>query len=127
MLKCIIPCEFFEINTSDFQMVDDLTIEKIKIYNEEMNQMVNLDNIFENIIYLKNWQDFRTNLFIEQELSKIGKDNASKFRDDPANEFKYLNRQANLSTLLKYFFNKEKFLLSATHGRILFISKIQTR
>ena len=103
MLKCMIPCEFFEINTSDFLMLDQYTISKIKKYNDEMNQPVDLNEVFSNIMYLKDWKDFRSNLFMEHELIKVFNDQVIKLRSDPANDHRYLSRKANLRDLLKYF------------------------
>ena len=97
----MIPCECFEINTSDFLMLDSYTISKIKEYNEEMNQMVNLDEVFENIIYLKNWKDFRSNLFLEQELVKAFNQQVTKLRSNPSTEHRYVSRKANLVDLVK--------------------------
>lgn len=101
MLKCMIPCEFLEINTSDFDMLEDDTKLMIEDYNKQMTEPVKINEIFKNILYLKNWRDFRSNLFMEHELIKVFNDQVIKLRSDPANEHRYLSRKANLKDLLE--------------------------
>lgn len=102
MLKCMIPCECLEMNSSDFDMLSPEIKLVIMEYNRKLSQPVKINEIFKNILYLKNWKDFRSNLFMEHELVKVFNDQVIKLRSDPANEHRYLSRKANLKDLLKY-------------------------
>lgn len=82
-------------------MLDELTLTKIRDFNRDMNDPIDINEVFQNIMYLKNWKDFRSNLFMEHELVKIFSDQVIKLRSDPANEHRYLTRKANLKDLLE--------------------------
>lgn len=97
----MIPCELFEMNSSDFMMLDQYTRAKIREYNEETNYGININQIFENLIYLKKWHDFRKNLFAEKELTRNFNRQILNLRNQNFKKHKFNIRKANLSHLLK--------------------------